>query len=82
MALKREPDNDHRFQVASAAPLTSTLPARRPSTHVQSAKPRGAIIVIVTRRAGPLAVADKILVVANGQAVHFGPLALWPATFW
>ncbi|XWN33339.1 MAG: type I secretion system permease/ATPase [Devosia sp.] len=40
---------------------------------IQSARARGAIVVVVAHRAGSLAVADKVLVVENGQAVDFGP---------
>lgn len=36
-------------------------------------KQRGATIIVVTHRAGVLAVADKLLVMADGQVAAFGP---------
>lgn len=40
---------------------------------VQSARGRGAIVVVVAHRKSSLAVADKVLVMDGGRAVDFGP---------
>lgn len=40
---------------------------------LQGLKARGATVVVVTHRAGLLAVADKLLVLADGQVAAFGP---------
>lgn len=40
---------------------------------LKTLKARGATVVVVTHRAGLLAVADKLLVLADGQVAAFGP---------